>query len=497
VKRTLVLLAMLLVGAVFFQSFQCSSRNITTAKVKMQNKQFDEAVESLNKELAVNPNSDEAYALLADIYYQKKDKQSAAKNALKVIEISKNPTLIQQEKNLIYNLWVDCYNVGMNYYGAYLKDKKVALLDSAIINFDIGISLRPEFLEFYNLKGIVLELKKDDKAALDTYLEFVNQFDKSYQFGVKNKLYYKILRSDALANIGNPKVAMPGLNPKGDSTFTDYFEIDGKELYLFSEVNDGKMIVMGWHFDPPTSWLPAEKQLRMDINTSPIAILAQHYYTSGQLENSLKYIKMIINLEPDNSSAYTSMVGLYQELGKTDEAISTIKSLIKGDPKNALYLTQLADLYHNLNRYDESISIYQEALAADPNFDRANRNLASAFKNRASIKQKGEQDKRDADKSYKIDTEVYMPDLRESAKYFAKSLESPTFANDMMILSELANIYQVLDNKTKLAGVVKNLEAIEFSIPKDKLEQYYLNMLRIYSEMGDTKKLEEIQKKMN
>ena len=92
--------------------------------------------------------------------------------------------------------------------------------------------------------------------------------------------------------------------------------------------------------------------------------------------------------------------------------------------------------------------------------------------------------------------ETYLPDLRQSAKYFAIALQSKTFENDMMILSELANIYQVLEEKDNLKKTVRNLEAIEFTIPQDKLEQYYLNMVRIYSEMGDNKKLEEIQKKM-
>ena len=205
---------------------------------------------------------------------------------------------------------------------------------------------------------------------------------------------------------------------------------------------------------------------------------------------------MIIDLEPDNSNAYSSMVGLYQELGKTDEAIKTIQDLIKAEPKNELYITQLADLYHNLQKYDESIKTYQQALEINPKFDRANRNLASAYKNRAVEKQKAEQDKQDKNKAYKIDMETYLPDLRQSAKYFAIALQSKTFENDMMILSELANIYQVLEEKDNLKKTVRNLEAIEFTIPQDKLEQYYLNMVRIYSEMGDNKKLEEIQKKM-
>jgi tetratricopeptide (TPR) repeat protein len=496
-KRFVFLLALLLAGAVLFQSFQCSSRNITTAKVKMSSKQFDEAIVSLNKELAINPNSDEAYALLADIHYQLKDRRQAAKYAMKALELSKNPDIIQQEKNLIYTLWIDCFNAGMNYYSSYLSNKNVALLDSAIENFNIGIEMRPEFLEFYNLKGIVYELKKDIPSAISTYEEFVRMFDKNYQFGLKKGLYSKIPRHTALDKLGNPKKSDNSVNTKGDSTITDIFEIDGKELYVFSEREDNLMKVMGWNFDPPSIWLPAEKAIRMDINTNPIVVLAQHYYTEKELEKSLKYIKMIIDLDPENSNAYSSMVGLYQELGKTEEAVATLQNLIKSEPKNTLYVTQLADLYHNLSRYDESIETYNKALAIDPEFDKANRNLASAYKNRAAIKQKSEQDKHDADKNYKIDAEVYMPDIRLSAKYFAKALESKTYANDLMILSELANIYQVLDDKDNLRKTVRNLEAIEFTIPKEKLEDYYLKMLKIYSEMGDNKKLDEIQKKMH
>lgn len=495
-KRTLILLTLLLAGAVVFQSFQCSSRNITTAKVKMQNKQLDEAIESLNKELAVNPNSDEAHALLAEIYYQRKDRANAAKYAAKALELTKNPTLIQQERTLIYNLWVDSYNAGMSNYSAYDKSKNPALLDSAIANFDIGISLRPEFLEFYNLKGIVYELKKDGASAEKAYLEFVNKFDKNYQFGKKTGLYSKIPRADAIEKLGKPKSSMPGKNSREDSTYTDLIEIDGKELYMFSESTEGRMLVTGWNFDPPSHWLPNEKQLRMDINTSPIAILAQNYYNNKDLENALKYIKIITDLEPDNSSAYTSMVGLYQELGKTDDAVATIQNLIKSEPKNPVYITQLADLYHNLNRYDESISTYQQALNIDPNYDRANRNLASAYKNRASIKQRNETDKRDTDKSYKVNTEAYMPDLRESAKHFAKALESKNFSGDMMILSELANIYQVLDEKEGLAKTVRVLESIESTVPSDKIEQYYLNMYKIYSEMGENEKAKKIEGKI-
>jgi superkiller protein 3 len=496
VKRALILITFLLAGAVLFQSFQCSSRNITTAKVKMKNQLLDEAIESLNKELEVNPNSDEALALMADIYFQKKDKKESARYAKKVIEISKDPVLIEQERKLLNNLWIECYNSGMNYYSSYLSNKNPAILDSAINEFKLGTEVIPDFIEFYNLLGIIYELKGNSELATQSYIDYVNKSEKNYQFAAQKGLYSKISREKAHDLLGKPKIPTPGLNSKGDSTFIDYYEIDGKELYLFSESINSKIIVTGWNYDMPKDWLPNEKRIRTDINTNPLTILAQQYYEKKDLDNALKYIKKIISLEPDNTVAYSSMIGIYQELGKTDEAIKTVQDLIKADPKNVIFKTQLADLYQNFNRYDESIKIYLEVLDIDPNYERASRNLASAFKNRASVKQKAEQDKVLKDKSYKINLEMYLPDLRESAKYFAKALESKTFANDMLILSELSNIYQVLDEKESLKKTVRSLEAIEFSIKPENLEDYYLRMLKIYSEMQDDKKTKEIATKL-
>ncbi|GAB1372437.1 hypothetical protein MASR1M45_24990 [Candidatus Kapaibacterium sp.] len=495
-KRLTFIIIMMIAGAVIFSGFQCASRNITTAKVKIKNQQYNEAEESLNKELAVNPNSEEALALMADINFQQKNFKEAAKYAKKVIEVGKTPAILNQQQILINNIWVECYNAGIGYYNAFGTSKRTNLLDSALQNFKIGLELRPQMLDFYYFIGAVHELRNDKAAAVQAYTDYVNAFDKNYKFGLKNGLYTRAPRATALEKLGAPKLAMPGLTAKGDSTFSDYYVIDGKETYIFSEVIDGKMVVVGWNYDIPQNWLPNEKKIKTEINSSPIAYLAQHYYNEKQLENSLKYIKMLIDLEPDNSNAYASMIGIYQDLNKTDEAIKAIQDRIKVEPKNPMYVTQLADLYQGLQKYDESIATYQKAIEIQPNYERAIRNLAAAHKNRASVKQRAEQDKSDANKTYKIDPEKYLPDLRESAKYFAKALEFKAFQNDMMVLTELANIYQVIEDKESLKKIVRNLEAIEFTIEESKRNEYYLRMLKIYSEMGEANKATEIQKKI-
>lgn len=483
-------------GAVVFQGFECSSRNITTAKVKIKNQQFDEAIESLNKELATNPNSDEALALLADINFQKKNMSESAKYALKCLEVTKNPQLKSQEQVLLNNIWVECYNTGISYYSKYSTIKNSSVLDSAISFFKLGNKIRPEILDFYNLLAIVYDLKGDKASSLASYEEYIKRNEKNYNLAVKYNFYNKVPRQKILDKLGNPKSNIPGFNNKGDSTYIDYYLIDGKELYVFSESENGNILVNGWNYDMPENWLPTEKRMNVNINTTPYVILAQHFYEKKDLEQSLKYVKMLITLEPDNSSAYSTMISIYQELNRTDEALDAVKSLIKSEPNNAMYITQLADLYQTLQKYDDAINTYQQALKVDEIFNKAVRNIAAAYKNRASVKQKLEQDKAEKDKTYKINFDNYKSDLVESAKYFDKALNIKTYQNDMFILSELANIYQVLEEKDKLNKTIRNLEAIEYTIPENQKEQYYLNMLKIYSEKGDDKKLEEIKKKI-
>ncbi|HOM06010.1 MAG TPA: hypothetical protein PLU67_11040, partial [Candidatus Kapabacteria bacterium] len=76
-----------------------------------------------------------------------------------------------------------------------------------------------------------------------------------------------------------------------------------------------------------------------------------------------------------------------------------------------------------------------------------------------------------------------------------RSLNTEQFRDDMDVLAELANIYLVTNEKNKLDAVVSKLEAIEDKIDDSKKSNYYLKMIKIYSDMKNEKKLKEVQSK--
>ncbi|MFW5702302.1 MAG: hypothetical protein ACOCX7_05080, partial [Bacteroidota bacterium] len=124
------------------------------------------------------------------------------------------------------------------------------------------------------------------------------------------------------------------------------------------------------------------------------------------------------------------------------------------------------------------------------------RNIASAFKNKASIIQMAQQEKKEKDDSFKMKPDEYVPYLEESAEYFRRAQKTDTFRNDIEVLAELANIYYVLDKNDELMEIANKLEALEDDIPANKKERYYLIMVKIFDNTGQSAKLKEVSNKL-
>ncbi|HEY6435137.1 MAG TPA: tetratricopeptide repeat protein, partial [Ignavibacteriaceae bacterium] len=58
---------MLFIG-IMFLGFQCASTELTSAKLYIQQKNWDKALETLQAEVEKNPQSDEGYYLLGTVY---------------------------------------------------------------------------------------------------------------------------------------------------------------------------------------------------------------------------------------------------------------------------------------------------------------------------------------------------------------------------------------------------------------------------------------------
>lgn len=491
-KRNYYIFILFFVFTIVLQSFQCESPEMTTAKLAIRNKDLDKAEANLEKEIRNNPNNAEAYIILAEVRLNKYDYMGAAKAIKSSDSVTKDFRLKIQAEQFKGNLWRIAYNSGIDLFNRYFGTRDTKFLDSSIKVFQAGIYVRPQIYDFYPLIAQAYELKGDTDNAVKYYTLYTEMISNELNLSKNYGVYLKMPREDFLAKVGKP-IYTRGIrfSPERDSLLIDRFDIKGEEVYLYSSDKEKVFKIFGWRVNPPKDWLNDEKEQPTELNTTPFAALAQTFFNRGDYENSIKYIKMLLLLEPDNSDANAFLVNIYQLQNKQEDAIKFAQSLIAQDPNNKLYHAIYGDILLQLGKYDEAISEYEKSLKIDPNYDIVIRNCAAAYKNKVAIIQKRQLEEN------KLDEKEYISDLQKSAEYFERAKKTPRFANDFEVYKDLAEIYFVMNKQDNLKQIVAEMEALDPLIKDEEREAYLLALLKIYSSFTkDEKKTKQVQERL-
>ncbi len=497
-RKYLIYLLVLLGGAILTQSFQCASMNVSSARNKIKQKKYPEAIELLNKELKVNPSNEDALDLLYDVY----DKTNQTEKQLDILskweKAAKEPKDQQQVSLNRYQLWAKCYSSTISYYNKGIQDKKY--LDSALYFSDMGIKTKPNSTLLYPIKGTILENMNKQTEALKVFKDYVELISPKLDIMSSKKLYIGTERSEIISTLGQPNDTKTTLKPGSqDSIIVDVFEINGKEAYLGFEKKfmDDKASFFSFKYDMPENWLEQEKYAAEEFDITPLSRLADISFKSENFDDAIKYAQMMQQTNPNDAQLNKFVIACYQRAGKIDQALEKMKSRIKNDPQDFQTRTQYADLLANEQKTEEAIYQYKQALAVEPNYPFALRNLASSYKNLASNLQKKENEKYDQDSKYERDFTEVKEVLTQSAESFEAALKTEEFKGDPIIIAELVNIYDYQDNKAKLKEYLTQLEGLESTITDEADKQaYYLQLVRIYSNLKETEKLKAIQAKI-
>jgi predicted Zn-dependent protease len=497
VKKFLTLFTFLIVGSFLMQGFQCASPEMTTAKVAYGRKDFDKAESSLEKEISKNPNNGEAHLMMAEIKRMKNDFKDAA---LEIKEAKSKKTDPKIANNIIvfeYNLWIDCFNGAIELLNNAKDPQKI---NKAIETIEAGLTVRPEMANFYNLLGSAYLMKGDTAKYLESNNKYVELVSQELDFAREKSIYYGMTRSEVLSALGTPKESHGFKYSKEakDSNITDTYSINGKDVFTFynNTKDPNTFVISGWRVNPPKSWSEPERTQSFSVSTAVFADLASYYFEHKDYANSLKQVRNITLLDPSNSDANSFMVQIYELQGNKDEAVKSTRELVAKNPNNKNFRAQLGDILLRLNKYDEAIENYSAALKLDPDFKDVMRNLAVAYKNKAVLIQNEEFKKYEANKDYKLNSELYFPWLKKAAESFEQLRKYPELANEFDILGELAEIYNVVGEKDKVAPILSKLEGIESSIPNESKERYYLILLSIYDKMDSPDKLKRVQEEL-
>jgi len=273
---------MLFIGMMFL-GFQCASTELTSAKLYIQQKNWDKAIETLNTEVTKNPQSDEGYFLLGMVY-------SELEQTDNMIESFKNSLAISNkfEQNIVdkkYEVWGETMNKGLAYYNRSLKmmdeDSVKINLDKAIPNFQTATMIEPDSVLGYQfLAYSFLRNSQYDDAI--TALKKMIELNKSAEgYAYLGKIYYT-----------------KGLDLKKEDKITEANEQFSKAIEILSE---GK------------KYYPDEEDI--------ITTLFNTYVDAGRSEEALEESKALVQKDPVNPINHFNYGVILLGLNKYEEAV--------------------------------------------------------------------------------------------------------------------------------------------------------------------------------
>jgi tetratricopeptide (TPR) repeat protein len=497
-KKIGAFLFFLILGAVLTEGFQCASPEMTTAKLAIRNKDYTKAESNLEVEISKNSKNSEAWVLLAQVKGEL-GKLAEEANILKQTEKTiEDKNGLNQIYGMERKLWIDSYQQSVDEYNKYLSSNNKKEIDSAFYLMNVSLLLRPELAELTRMKGVYYLTLKDTTNIIKYFNDYIKLISNEVALAKEKHLFLGMSRDEAINILGKP-IESKGIRYSAtvDSTIDDFFKIDGKEVILNSqEKSKGFFSIEGWRVNPPANWSESDKTDLNTIEISPLAELAQIYFLEKDYKASINNVLLLLVLDPSNVDANTFLINVYEAQGGTEEAIKQCTELVKSNPENKFYRLQYGQLLFRNQKYQDAIDQFEKAEKIDSKFAPALRNLAAAYKNKAVMMQREQQDMADKDPKYKKKPDVYIPLLEKSANYFQKCLNSKEYEKDYYVLSELANIYFVLEKKPETLKALEGLEKLEPEIPMDERYNYYLSLLKIYSDLKMTDKMNRVKEEV-
>ncbi len=189
----LLIVISFIIGMVF-TGFQCSSTELTSAKLYIDQDNFDKALEMLQKDVEQNPKSDEGYYLMGHVYGELGEVEKMVSSFDNSLAISnKFATKIGEQKEFH---WANIFNKGVN---NFQRGKNVADPDSSIIFYDRAIKffkdaslIEPDSADNYSNLSFVYLSAGMSEEAIDPLKKLIEMEKSEDGYQYLGQVYYTL-----------------------------------------------------------------------------------------------------------------------------------------------------------------------------------------------------------------------------------------------------------------------------------------------------------------
>ncbi|MBU0476300.1 MAG: tetratricopeptide repeat protein [Bacteroidetes bacterium] len=296
-------------------AFQCASTELTSAKLYIQQKNYDKAKEALEKEIAKNAASDEGFYLLGYLNGEQGDLQSMIKNFDKSLAISK-----KFEKNIDdYKKfqWQDSFNKGVGFFN---KGTKMTDEDSSKVFFNKSVE---------NFENCTI-------VEPDTVSSYQNMFYSMINAG----------RSESELEVPLLKIIELKSSPEA---YVDLSKVyNNQALILMNSFHDTKNI---------------------DDSIKAAAIYSKE----------IKLLEGAQDLYPDDSKILAQLSNAYVDANKMDVAMKAFQKGVDKDPSNEIYRYNYGVLLLGADDFEGAVAQFQKAIDLKENYVSAYYNLGVTY----------------------------------------------------------------------------------------------------------------------
>ena len=186
------IVSFIVLSYVAITGFECASSEMTSAKVYIQQKDYEKAIAFLQKEVVKNPKSDEGYYLMGALYGEKENYEGMVDAFNKSLGISNR--FEKDIKNARKKYWVDSFNKGLGFFkkatNAASKDSAKIMFEKSAAGFNQAIAIEPDSADGYkNLSYVYINMENYDAAIAP--LKKMIAVNKSVEgYRVLGQIYY-------------------------------------------------------------------------------------------------------------------------------------------------------------------------------------------------------------------------------------------------------------------------------------------------------------------
>jgi len=176
-QKSKILLAISFVAAMILSGSQCSSTELTSARLYIQQENFQKAIDVLEKDVQKNPKSDEGWYLMGYAYGELGNIDGMLDGYDKSLAISSKYGKEINDSKSYY--WANNFNRGVNLFQRGNKtvdeDSAKIFYDKSIDAFESAAKIQPDSVDAYKNMAFVYMSSGRNEQAIAPLQELVNR----------------------------------------------------------------------------------------------------------------------------------------------------------------------------------------------------------------------------------------------------------------------------------------------------------------------------------